>query len=366
MTTKSKAPQQSLPKALAGFFLQTIEKLPPSYFAMVMGTGIVSKACHFLGFEIFARVLFWLNIIFYITLCLFFLLRIFLFRNNFLNDLFDHSRAPGFFTTVAATSILGSQFIMFSNNYLAAVILWVFGIVLWLFFTYSIFTTFTVKENKPSLSEGINGSWLLAVVATQALAVLSAKLSMHFEEYKLTINFFAFSMWLWGGMQYIWMISLIFYRYTFFKFSPSDLSPPYWINMGAMAISTLAGSLLIINTPDAPFLNSTLAFLKGFTIFYWATGTWWIPMLFILAFWRHVYKRFPLTYDPLYWGAVFPLGMYTVATYEMSEAMNLHFLSIIPKYFIYIALVAWTAVMTGFLSNWITELKLYLSEHYKK
>ena len=44
---------------------------------------------------------------------------------------------------------------------------------------------------------------------------------------------------LWGGMLYIWMMSLIFYRYTFFPFSPGDLSPPYWINMGAMAISTL-------------------------------------------------------------------------------------------------------------------------------
>lgn len=330
-----------------------------------MGTGIVSKACYFLGFESLARFMFWLNILFYITLCLFFLLRFFLFRKHFLSDLFDHSRAPGFFTTVAATSLLGSQFIMFNDNYRVAVILWVLGIVLWLFFTYSIFTTFTVKENKPSLAEGINGSWLLAVVATQALAVLSAKLSMHFETHKLTINFFAFSMWLWGGMQYIWMISLIFYRYTFFKFSPGDLSPPYWINMGAMAISTLAGSLLIINTPHAPFLNSTLAFLKGFTIFYWATGTWWIPMLFILAFWRHVYKRFPLTYDPLYWGAVFPLGMYTVATYEMAEAMNLDFLRIIPKYFIYIALSAWTAVMIGFLSNWVVALKLYLSKYYK-
>jgi len=52
-------------------------------------------------------------------------------------------------------------------------------------------------------------------------------------------------MWLWGGMLYIWMISLIFYRYTFFKFSPGDLQPPYWINMGAMAISTLAGARLI-------------------------------------------------------------------------------------------------------------------------
>jgi hypothetical protein len=46
------------------------------------------------------------------------------------------------------------------------------------------------------------------------------------------------------------MISLIFYRYTFFRFAPGDLSPPYWINMGAMAISTLAGALLIENAGD--------------------------------------------------------------------------------------------------------------------
>src|SRR3546814_8478322 len=95
-------------------------------------------------------------------------------------------------------------------------------------------------------------------------------------------------MWLWGGMLYIWMMSLIFYRYTFFEFSPADLSPPYWINMGAMAISALAGSLLIINAPDAPFLGSMLPFIKGFTVFFWATGTWWIPMLLVLAIWRHV------------------------------------------------------------------------------
>ena len=53
--------------------------------------------------------------------------------------------------------------------------------------------------------------------------------------------------------------------------------------MGAMAISTLAGSLLIVNAPDAPFLRSLLPFIKGFTVFYWATGTWWIPMLAVLG-----------------------------------------------------------------------------------
>src|SRR5690606_2696657 len=44
-------------------------------------------------------------------------------------------------------------------------------------------------------------------------------------------------------MLYIWMMALIFYRYIFFNFSPADLAPPYWINMGAMAISTLAALL---------------------------------------------------------------------------------------------------------------------------
>lgn len=328
-----------------------VATLPPSYFSMVMATGIVSIASHLLGYQLLAKLLFFLNLPAYLALWLAYGWRILRFRREFFADLFDHSRGPGFFTSVAATCVLGSQFILILGQYEVAIFLWFLGILLWLILTYTIFTTFTVKENKPSLDKGINGAWLLAVVSTQSLAVLSASLSNHFVSFKLIINFFAFSMWLWGGMQYIWMISLIFYRYTFFRFQPGDLSPPYWINMGAMAISTLAGSLLIINTPHAPFLQSTLAFLKGFTIFYWATGTWWIPMLVILAVWRHGFKRFPLSYDPLYWGAVFPLGMYTACTFEMAEAMNLEFLMPIPRYFIFVAHAAWLLTFCGMVRD---------------
>lgn len=324
-----------------------IRKLSPSYFAMAMATGIVSIAADLLGMPLIAMGLFWLNIFAYIILFIAFSLRFIFFKKEFLFDLFDHARGPGFFTIVAATCILGGEFIQLWGSIQVALVLWYLGIFLWLIITYVIFTSLTVKETKPALEKGINGAWLVAVVATQALAVLSAKLSIHYESYELIMNFFAFSMWLWGGMQYIWMISLIFYRYTFFKFSPSDLSPPYWINMGAMAISTLAGSLLILNAPYSPFLFSTLAFLKGFTVFYWATGTWWIPMLIILAGWRHLYKNFPLTYDPLYWGAVFPLGMYTVCTYVMAKAMDLEFLLLVPKYFIYVAMLVWLVTLIG-------------------
>jgi len=164
------------------------------------------------------------------------------------------------------------------------------------------------------------------------------------------------ALWLCGGMLYIWIISLIFYRYTFFPLAPSDLMPPYWINMGAMAISTLAGASLIQSASNASFLGDILPFLKGFTLFFWATATWWIPMLVILGFWRHVYKRFPLKYDRLYWGAVFPLGMYSVCTRQLCDTFHLPFLLWLPHVFVWIALAAWSLTFLGLATTGLSEV----------
>ncbi len=328
--------------------LSNVRELSPAYFGMVMATGIVSLAAHMAGLTIVAYTLFYLNIACYVWLWLLTFLRMLRFPARFFGDMIDHQHGPGFLTTVAATGILGSQFVILSAAYDVGKVLWLITLILWIGLTYTIFAAFTVKEKKPTLDEGISGAWLLAVVATQSLAVLSALLAAHASQpYRLEFNFFALSMWLWGGMLYTWMMSLIFYRYTFFRFLPGDLSPPYWINMGAMAISTLAGAQLIDNAPAAPYLQSLLPFLKGFTVFYWATGTWWIPMLLILGVWRYVYKRFPFKYDPLYWGAVFPLGMYAACTGRLIVAMDFDFLGFLPPVILAVALIAWLAVFVG-------------------
>ena len=326
----------------------SVETMSPGYFSMVMATGILSLAAHLMDFPLLAMALFGLNCALFTCIGLLALLHLYWHPRQVRDDLFDHLRAPGFFTLVAACSILGSQCLLLGGSLRIALLLGGCGLLVWVGFTYTIFTVLTVKQDKPSLDRGINGGWLLAVVATQSMSVLAALLSNELPQpVRMELNFFALSMWLWGGMLYIWMMSLIFYRYTFFPFSPADLSPPYWINMGAMAISTLAGSLLILNTPHAPFLNSMLPFLKGFTVFYWATGTWWIPMLLVLAIWRHLVRRFPFAYDPMYWGAVFPLGMYAVSTLRMIDALHLPFLAPLPRVMFAIGMLAWCLLFLG-------------------
>src|SRR6185436_6795908 len=147
-----------------------------------------------------------------------------------------------------------------------------------------------------------------------SVSVLGTLLAGHFAAYREELLFFTLCMFLIGCMLYLLLIVLIFYRFTFIDLTSERLTPPYWINMGAVAITTLAGARLMIAAGESRVVSDVLPFIKGFTLFFWASGTWWIPLLFILGFWRHIYKRYPLRYDPQYWGMVFPLGMYTVCT----------------------------------------------------
>lgn len=329
-----------------------LENLSPAYFGVVMATGIVSLAGAMMGYPWLARALFYLNIIQYAVLCVLYAVRAWRYPRRFFGDMVSHSAGPGYFTMIAGTGVLASQFIVLNGDVRVGFALWLVAVVLWVVLVYTIFTALTVKADKPTLDRGINGGWLLAVVATQALAVSSALLAAQIgQPYRLQLNLVALSMWLWGGMLYIWVMALIFYRYTFFTLSPSDLAPPYWINMGAMAISTLAGSLLIGNAVDAPYLMSLLPFIKGFTVLYWATGTWWIPMLLLLGAWRYLYKRFPFEYDPLYWGAVFPLGMYAACTWQLERAMAFGFETGLPRVFFYVAVLAWALTFIGLLHS---------------
>jgi tellurite resistance protein TehA-like permease len=325
--------------AVAGLF--------PGYFALVMATGIVSIAAFLMGLRAVAEVLVYVNAAAYVVLALMLSARIVLFHRRVFSDLADHVRGPGFFTVAAGTCVLGSQLLIVDEMFEAALNLWFVGVVIWAVTMYGFFTAVTTREEKPSLEKALSGTWLISAVSTQSVSVLGTLLAAHYSEYAHVLLFFTLCMYLAGCMLYLLLITLIFYRFTFLDLTSERLTPPYWINMGAVAITTLAGARLILGAPASPLVTEIVPFIKGFTLFFWSAGTWWVPLLFILGFWRHVYKRFPLRYDPQYWGLVFPLGMYTVCTFQLSKALDFEPLMIIPRYFVYLALAAWTAAAVG-------------------
>jgi tellurite resistance protein TehA-like permease len=332
-----------------------IRDLHPVYFSLVMATGIVSIASHFEGFDIIARSLLWVNIAAYLILWVLYLIRMFRFTGHFFGDFFNFPRGVGYFTMVAGTCVLGSQINIVGGNPTVGGWLWLLGLALWPTALYGIFTCFTVAEEKPDLAKGINGGWLVAVVACQGVSLLGTQLAAHFAPWQEQVIFVALAAWLMGGMLYIWIIALIFYRSLFLLMEPAEYSSPYWINMGAVAISTLAGSLLVVNAEHAQLVVDILPFVKGLTLLFWATATGWIPQLVILGVWRYLVKRYPFTYSPMDWGMVFPLGMYTVCTYMMAKAIGIPWLEVVPAAFVYVALIAWSFTAINFIRSWFPK-----------
>lgn len=334
-----------------------IKKLFPAYFAMAMTTGVLSIGAYLQGFTTLAFFLLALNSVIYTVLVIFTIIRAIFFFPQLRTDLMSHAKGPGFFTLIAGTCVFGSQIYLLTGTTIIPIILWIIGIFLWFIVMYTFFTSVTIRKNKPSLIKGINGAWLIAAVGTQSLSILGTLLSPEITVGKDIILFFTLCMYFLGCMLYLNIITLIFYRFTFLRLDFESLTPPYWINMGAVAITTLAGATLILHADQFSLLVEITPFLKGFTLFFWITGTWWIPLLFILTIWRHVFHRFPLTYDPQFWGMAFPLAMYTTSTWQLAKALELPFLSIITYIMIYIAIIVYVFVFSSLIHHLYKDMK---------
>ncbi|MFD0986139.1 tellurite resistance/C4-dicarboxylate transporter family protein [Methyloligella solikamskensis] len=333
-----------------------LETLHPAYFALVMATGIVSISMHLHQVSVLPTLLLWLNAVFFGSLIVLTAARALLRPGAFMADLQSHSRGVGFFTLVAASAVFGSQLLIQADAPSLASVFWAVAAALWLLVTYGLFALLTVIPNKPALTDGINGGWLVSVVAAQSLAILTILLvgAGVADAFSEQLFFAALVLWLGGGALYLLLITLIFFRYTFYPMSPEDLTPPYWINMGALAISTLTGTLLLQAAPISPVIAQLMPFIQGVTLSFWSAGTWWIPMLLLLGFWRYAIRGVPFVYDPLYWGGVFPLGMYSVCTFHLARTFDEPFLLPLSKGFMIIAGLAWCAAFAGLIDSWIS------------
>ncbi|MEO9145328.1 MAG: tellurite resistance/C4-dicarboxylate transporter family protein [Ginsengibacter sp.] len=321
-----------------------IQTFSPAYFALAMSTGIISIASNMLGYYVISNCLFVINNIEFVILLIIFIIRLLFFFPDFKRDLSSHAEGAGFLTIVAASCILGAEYVLLKSHFESAIILWCFALFTWLVLVYSFFILVTIKKQKPSLEDGINGSWLLFVVSVQSLSILGNIISPYLNlsvQVALFINLFFYLL---GILFYIIVIGIIFYRTTFFPMKANEFKPSYWIDMGAAAITTLSGVILIRYMSNINTYQDFIPTIKVLSVLFWIAGTWWIPVICFLEIWR--IKSIHIKYNAGFWSVVFPLGVYTVCTWQLAGVLGLPFLKSIPEVSIFIAWIAWLIIFS--------------------
>jgi tellurite resistance protein TehA-like permease len=319
----------------------------PGYFALVMGTGIVSVGMDNHGRAALSIALLWVAIVAYAVLVGVNVWRVVAFRSQLASDFTDPRRAFGFFTFVAGTDVLGTRLAIAGWRGPALVLL-VVGWVSWCLLGYVVPWTAVLGRSVRPVVAAANGTWFIWVVASQSIAVLAAALEPEIDGGRRELALLAVFSWSVGVFLYAAAGVFVAARLMLYPLNPADLTPPYWVAMGATAITVLAGAR-IVQMADAPMVAATRGLIAGASVVFWAFGSWLIPALVAAGWWRHAVHRIPLRYEAAWWSIVFPLGMYGVAGHYLGRADSLPIVQTIGENETWFALAVWAAVLVTML-----------------
>lgn len=219
----------------------------------------------------------------------------------------------GLCTFVAACCVLASR--------LSAhpVAVWVFGapaVLGWVSLA-PVVASALWRNRGPVLRDHAHGGWELASVATSGVALVLVAAQC---------TWWAVPYWVFALAVYALMTGLVLWRWVHSR--TVRRTPDGWVLMGGLAIGTLAGEHLHAGLPPGPFADG----VRVATVVTWVLATLWIPALLVLGV-RRVDA----------WPAVFPLGMYSAATYAVARETGWHALVTVSLVFCWIALAAWAA-----------------------
>lgn len=313
-----------------------VKRLDPGCFAFVMATGIVSTGTRELGLPWISIPLLPVAAVGYIVLCGLTAWRLVRYPRQVLADASPAGRPFGFFTFVAGGDVLGIR-LSAAGLWVPAAVLMALSAAAWLLLTYGLVARLAVVTDKPGLG-GASGAWLLWVVSTQSVGAAAVDVASHHPSLANDFAFIAAGMWAVGFVLYLVLIAIIMARLLLVDLAPEHLTHPYWIAMGATAITVLTAARILGLHAVLPIPSPVES---GLTFVLWAFGSWWIPLLLALGAWRYLLRRFHLTYQASLWSIIFPLGMYATASEAFGTVARIGVLVTIARVEIWFAVAAW-------------------------
>ncbi len=326
-----------------------VEDLSPGYFALVMASGILSIGMHLQRQVLLSVLLLAACAAGFVVLVVLNVWRLLRYRGAMVEDILDPRRAFGFFTFVAGTNVLGVRLAMEGHYTVTA---WLLGLagVTWLVLGYVVPWTAVLGPQRRPVVATANGTWFIWVVASQSVAVGAATLEPTVTSGRHELAVLAVVSWSVGIFLYAAAGVFVSLRLLNYDFGPEDLTPPYWVSMGALAITVVAGARIAEMT-TAPMVAATGDLVAGMSVFFWAFATWLFPVLLAAGWWRHVIRRIPIRYDPTWWSIVFPLGMYAVAGILLGAIDQLPIIEGIGRVELWFAFAVWVVASAAMIHH---------------
>lgn len=359
-------PFSRLPEPLA-----FIRHFTPNWFAMTMGTGVLALVLAYLPWRLpglypLAEGLWLFGVALFALFSLLFLLRLALFRDTLWPMLLHPVQSMFLGAIPMGLAVLLKGLLLFGvprwgeGVYALAHALWwlAAGLALLgaLLVPYLMFT----RQNHAL--EKLTAVWLLPIVAPEVAASTAGSLAPHLAagaaQQLLVVGFV-----LWGVSLSLAfsLITLVLLRLALHKLPDTDFAATSWLPLGPLATGCLgllsmgqAAPAAFAATPlaGAATLARDLGLFGGLAL--WGAGLWWLVIASLFT--RH-YIRDNMPFNLGWWGFTFPLGVFTLATFELQALTGLAGFALIGVVLTVQLSAVWALVLSRTLAGvWRGEL----------
>jgi len=317
---------------------EVIRQFTPNWFAVTMGTGILSLCLHALSDSWpplygLAESIWWLNVVLFLLCTSLYGLRWVLFTQE-ARRVFAHGSVSMFLGTIPmglATLINGLL--------LFAVPRWGTGLVplaeaLWwldvamalacgVAIPYAMFTRQTHRI------EQMTAIWLLPVVAAEVAAVSGGLLVGYLvdAQQQLLVLSLSYALWAYSVPVALSIMTILLLRLALHKLPHANMAASSWLALGPVATAALGMLTLGAQAPGV-FLANGLPALASVAqgtgviagLLFWGLGFWWLGLAALITL-RYVREGLPFNLG--WWGFTFPLGAYALASVRLGESLGL-------------------------------------------
>jgi voltage-gated anion channel len=294
--------------------------IPPGSGSVVMGTGIVSIALWFDGYEILSRVLLAIAGAIWILLGL-------ALAANLAGDaerVRREARSAAGLTGVAGTAVIGARVELLGWS-LEAIALLALA---------AVFLAVLLPPVLRHWDTPTSGTSFALPVAVQSLAALAATVAEH--QGVRWLLYVAIVPFVLGLASYVFVIA----RFELRELVRGD--GDQWIAGGALAISALAAGSITLGAETLGVLSGLIDVLEGISVALWVAAIAWIPPLVATeALWPR------LAYNGKRWSTVFPAGMYAACSFVVGEAVHVPGIADFARAWVWIAVPLWLITFVG-------------------